>query len=258
MNLAEAIDETSPENSMNQKPESSGLPWVKILVGLVLAAVFFYVARTAGGKLPQFAEWVDGLGFWGPVAYVAGYALLTVSFVPGSLLTLAAGAVFGLGKGTALAWTGATLGATGSFLIAHYLARRAIEKKVAANPKFAAIDNAVEGEGRKIVFLLRLSPLFPFSLLNYALGLTKVKLMDYVIASLGMIPGTLLYVYSGKIAGDVVNLASESGPERGVGYYAVLGVGLLATLVVTTLVTRTARRALKSVEETTAAPAAEA
>ena len=213
------------------------------------------MARTAGDKLPQFAEWVDGLGFWGPVVYVLGYAILTVSFVPGSLLTLAAGAVFGLTKGTALAWTGATLGATLSFLIARYLARRAIESKVAANPKFAAIDNAVEDEGRKIVFLLRLSPLFPFSLLNYGLGLTKVKLVDYIIASLGMIPGTLLYVYSGKIAGDVVSLASESGPERGPGYYAVLGLGLVATLVVTTLVTRTARRALKSVEQNTEAQA---
>ncbi|MEM6702185.1 MAG: TVP38/TMEM64 family protein [Acidobacteriota bacterium] len=257
MTLANPLDNAEGDDRMteNETP-ANGFPVVKILVGLTLAAVFFFVARNAGDKLPQFAEWVDGLGVWGPIVYILGYAALTVSFVPGSLLTLAAGAVFGLGKGTVFAWTGATLGATLAFLIARYLARSAIERKVAANPKFAAIDNAVAGEGRKIVFLLRLSPIFPFSLLNYGLGLTKVRLVDYVIASLGMIPGTLLYVYSGKIAGDVVNLASESGPDRGAGYYSVLGLGLLATLIVTTLVTRTARKALASVEQEAPADAA--
>ncbi len=248
MTLSSPLEPSTPMNDTISPPER-GAPWARIVLGLALAAVFFFVARSAGDRLPQFAEWVDSLGFWGPMVYVFGYALLTVSFVPGSLLTLAAGAVFGLGKGTVLAWTGATIGATAAFIIARYLARRAIEAKVAQNPKFAAIDNAVENEGRKIVFLLRLSPLFPFSLLNYGLGLTKVKLLDFVVASLGMIPGTLLYVYSGKIAGDVVTLASDSGPERGPGYYTVLVLGLVATLVVTTLVTRMARRALASVED---------
>ena len=101
------------------------------------------------------------------------------------------------------------------------------------------------GEGLKIVTLLRLSPVFPFNLLNYGLGLTNVRLRDYVIACFGMLPGTLLYVYYGKLAGDVAAVAAGAGPERGVGYWVVLGIGLVATVVVTTLVTRTARRALR-------------
>jgi len=105
----------------------------------------------------------------------------------------------------------------------------------------------VAKEGRRIVVLLRLSPIFPFILLNYGLGLTKVRLWDYVVASLGMIPGTLLYVYYGKLAGDVAALAAGAGPEKDWKYYTVLVVGLVATVVVTTYVTRLASRALRSV-----------
>jgi uncharacterized membrane protein YdjX (TVP38/TMEM64 family) len=97
----------------------------------------------------------------------------------------------------------------------------------------------------KIVFLLRLSPVFPFTLLNYALGLTRVKLRDYAFASFGMIPGTLLYVYYGKLAGDFAALGAGHRAERGAGYYAVLVTGLVATALATTLITRIARRALR-------------
>src|SRR5438128_355845 len=123
-------------------------------------------------------------------------------------------------------------------------ARTAVERRIAANPRFAAIDRAVGAEGRKIVFLLRLSPVFPFNLLNYALGLTRVRFADYFLASAGMLPGTVLYVYSGKLLGDVTALAGGASVEKGAGYYAVLVLGLAATVAVTTVVTRTARRAL--------------
>jgi uncharacterized membrane protein YdjX (TVP38/TMEM64 family) len=113
-------------------------------------------------------------------------------------------------------------------------------------PRFAAIDRAIGREGRKIVFLLRLSPVFPFVLLNYALGLTRVRLRDYAVAALGMLPGTLLYVYYGKLAGDVATLAADgTETERGAGYWTLMALGLLATIAVTTVVTRTARRALQ-------------
>ena len=118
-------------------------------------------------------------------------------------------------------------------------------RNLAGNPKFGAIDKAVGAEGRKIVFLLRLSPIFPFNLLNYGLGLTRVSFVDFATASIGMLPGTLLYVYYGKLAGDVAALAGGAAPEKGTAYYAVLILGLVATIVVTTLVTRTASRALK-------------
>jgi len=92
--------------------------------------------------------------------------------------------------------------------------------------------------------LLRLSPVFPFNLLNYALGLTKVRFGDYLIACIGMLPGSLLYVYYGALAGEVAALAGGEAPEKGAGYFALLAVGLVATIAVTTVVTRSARRAL--------------
>ena len=221
------------------------LPIPRILFGLVAVVLLISVGRQVGGRLPQFAGWVDGLGVWGPAVFIAGYAGATVAFVPGSVLTLAAGAIFGLVRGVAYVMVGATLGASLAFLVARYIARGAIEQRLEGNGRFAAIDRAVGREGRKIVFLLRLSPVFPFNLLNYALGLTNVRFTDYFVACLGMIPGTLLYIYYGKLAGDVAQLAGGTGVGRGAEYYAVLALGLVATVVVTTIVTRTARRALQ-------------
>jgi uncharacterized membrane protein YdjX (TVP38/TMEM64 family) len=218
-----------------------------VLIAIVVVAVLLAVGRVAGGYLPAFARRVDELGVWGPLVFVIGYALAAIAFVPGSILTLAAGAIFGVVRGAVYVFVAAVLGASGAFLVARYLVRHAVEERLAGNARFAAIDRAVGREGRKIVFLLRLSPVFPFNLLNYALGLTRVSFTDYVIASIGMIPGTILYVYYGKLAGDVATLASGVAVEKGVGYYAVLTLGLVATIVVTTLVTRTARRALDEV-----------
>lgn len=217
----------------------------RILVVLAIVALLLVAGRKGTDAIPAFAAWVEGLGVWGPVAFVAGYALATVAFVPGSLLTLAAGAIFGLGKGTALVFVAATLGASVAFLISRYVARGPIERRLAGNERFVAVDRAVAAEGRKIVLLLRLSPVFPFNLLNYALGLTSVRFIDYFVASIGMLPGTLLYVYSGKLVGDVARLAAGVPVRRGVGYWLVVTAGLLATAVVTWLVARTARRALQ-------------
>jgi uncharacterized membrane protein YdjX (TVP38/TMEM64 family) len=133
--------------------------------------------------------------------------------------------------------------------VSRYIARGAIEQRIAGNARFAAIDRAVGAQGRKIVFLLRLSPVFPFTLLNYALGLTRVSFADYVAASIGMLPGTLLFVYYGKLAGDVAALAGGAAVEKGAGYYAVLALGLVATIAVTAVVTRTARKALAEATE---------
>ena len=207
-------------------------------------AALVALGRHAGGAVQSFAQWVNGLGVWGPAVFIAGYALAVVGFVPGSLLTLAGGAIFGVAKGTALVFVAAVLGSSLAFLISRYLARRAIEHRLAGNEKFAAIDAAVREHGRWIVFLLRLSPVFPFSLLNYALGLTSVRFADYLAASFGMLPGTLLYVYTGKAVGDVAALAGGAAPERGALYYSLLALGLAATAAVTVLVTRIARRAL--------------
>ena len=222
-----------------------GVPLGKVALLLLALAAVVVLGRSAGGYIPRFAQWVNGLGFWGPIVFIIGYALAAVAFVPGSVLTLAAGAIFGLLQGVVYVFIAAVLGSAAAFLVSRYLARQAIERRLAANPRFAAIDRAVGAQGRKIVFLLRLSPVFPFNLLNYGLGLTRVRFVDYVVASVGMLPGTLLYVYYGKLAGDVAALAGGAARQKGAGYYAVLSLGLAATIVVTTVVTRTARRALK-------------
>jgi uncharacterized membrane protein YdjX (TVP38/TMEM64 family) len=206
--------------------------------------VLVVLGRAAGAYIQPFAQWVDGLGFWGPAAFVLGYAIAVVAFVPASLLTLGAGAIFGIAHGVIYVFVAATIGSCLAFLVSRYLARSAVERKLEGKPKFSAIDRAVEAEGLKIVFLLRLTPVVPFNLLNYALGLTRVRFADYAIASVGMLPGTLLYVYSGKLAGDVAAVAGNPAVARGWGYYSLLALGLAATLAVTMVVTRSARRAL--------------
>ncbi len=230
----------STENSPPRR-----LPIARVLLGVVAIIALAALGRQFGVFLDRFVEWVEGLGALGPVVFILGYMAATVAFIPGSVLTLAAGAIFGLGQGVVYVMIGATAGASLAFLLARSVAREAIAQRVAGNPRFAAIDRAVGREGFKIVVLLRLSPVFPFNMLNYGLGLTNVRFADYVAASIGMLPGSLLYTYSGFLAGDIVRLAGNVGPERGPGYYAVVALGLAATVAVTTIVTRTARRAIR-------------
>jgi uncharacterized membrane protein YdjX (TVP38/TMEM64 family) len=224
-----------------QRGSPSGVRVALIVIAVLALAL---LGRQGGGYIPEFARWVNSLGVWGPVVFILGYAVAAVAFVPGSLLTLAAGAIFGLAPGVVYVFIAAVLGSSAAFLVSRYLARHVIERRLAENPRFAAIDRAVGAQGRKIVFLLRLSPVFPFNLLNYGLGLTQVRFGDYLIASLGMLPGTLLYVYYGKLAGDVAALAGGVASQKGAAYYTVLTLGLAATIIVTSLVTRIARRAL--------------
>jgi uncharacterized membrane protein YdjX (TVP38/TMEM64 family) len=224
---------------------SRGKLVVTIVIAAAVVAGLLLAGRQAGAYVPRFAQWVEGLGVWGPVVFILGYAVAAVAFIPGSLLTLAAGAIFGLARGTVYTLIGATLGASAAFLVARYGARRAIERRIAGNARFAAIDRAVGREGFKIVALLRLSPIFPFNLLNYSLGLTKVSFLQYLAASIAMLPGTLLYVYYGKAAGSLAALAGGARTEKGTGSWVLLGVGLAATIVVTTFVTRLAGKALR-------------
>ncbi len=232
---------------MEIKEQKSKLSVSRLLLIGAAVALLVVLGRQAGAYLPQFVAWVESLGVWGPVVFVVGYVVAAVAFVPGSILTLAAGAIFGLAKGVVTVFIAAMLGSAAAFIVARYVARPAIERRLAGNTRFAAIDRAVGAQGRKIVFLLRLSPVFPFNLLNYALGLTKVRFFDFFIASVGMLPGTLLYVYYGKLAGDVATLAGGAAVAKGPEYYGVLVLGLVATVVVTTIVTRIARRALNEV-----------
>ena len=217
---------------------------MRLAIGAAVVVALLLAGRQLGALVPAFQAWVAGLGAWGPIAFVAGYALAVVAFAPGSLLTLAGGAVFGLARGTAYVFLAATLGATAAFLLARHALRPWVERRVAADPRFAAIDRAIAAQGGRIAFLLRLSPLFPFNLLNYALGLTRIGLRAHVLASLGMLPGTLLYVYSGSLAGELAQ-AAGGARTRTPAEWALLAVGLVATVVVTRMVTRIASRALR-------------
>ena len=233
------------------RPTRGGGParYRKPLFLLLALALLLGLARIGDQYIPQAALWIEGLGFWGPAAFIGLYVLATVLFIPGSILTLAGGAIFGLAEGVAYVFVGALLGSVAAFLLARHGARKWIEGRVTNHPRFGAISQAVAREGLKITFLLRLSPIFPFNFLNYALGLTRMSLRDYVIASLGMLPMTLLYVYYGRVIGDVASLAAGATPDRGGGYYLLLSLGLVATVAVTAVVTRSARRALRNIAD---------
>jgi uncharacterized membrane protein YdjX (TVP38/TMEM64 family) len=190
-------------------------------------------------------DWISSLGPWGGAFFVALYVLATVLFLPGFILTLAAGVLFGVVWGSVAVSVASIAGATLAFLIGRYLARDWVAKRIEGNEKFEAIDQAVAGEGWKIVGLVRLSPVFPFTLLNYAFGITKVSLKDYFLASwIGMLPATVMYVYVGSLAGDLATLGSEER-SRTPGEWALCIIGLAATIILTVYITRIARNALQ-------------
>jgi uncharacterized membrane protein YdjX (TVP38/TMEM64 family) len=212
-----------------------------VLAGVVVAARYLQLA--AG--LAQFIEWVHVAGIAGVLTYFLLYAFGVVLFLPGSLLTMGAGLIYGPILGTLLVSPASVAGATLAFLVGRFVARDWVVQRVAANPKFAAVDEAIGERGFYIVFLLRLSPVFPFTLLNYALGLTRVKLRDYVLASfVGMLPATFLYVYLGSLITNAAQLLRGKRPAAGPWGEALFGAGLIATAIVTWFITRIARRAL--------------
>lgn len=228
---------------MNQ---SVRLILVCIAIVVIAATVWFLPLKQ---YLADFLGWTRGLGPWAPAFVVVFYMAAAVFFLPGSVLTLGAGFLFGVPLGFLSAWIGATLGACAAFLVGRTLARDWIAAKVAGNAKFAAVDEAVGREGFKIVFLLRLSPVFPFNFLNYALGLTKVSFKNYALASLiGMIPAGLMYVYFGSAARSLADAASGN-VEQGLAGRVFFWFGLAATVAVALFVTRLARKSLQEAEE---------
>lgn len=236
--------------------------WGRLLLLMVAAAVLLPAApalaqEATGGfspqaKLADALTWIDNLGAIAPIVFILLYIVITVAFVPASVVTLGAGVVFGVVKGSLFVFVGAMLGATAAFLVGRYVARDWVANKIAGNEKFKAIDEAIAREGRKIIFLIRLSPAFPFNLLNYALGLTQVSLKDYVLGTTGILPGTIMYVYLGSLAGNLATLGSGDAPSNPTITWAIRIIGFIATVAVTVYVTRVARKALKeSVPETT-------
>jgi uncharacterized membrane protein YdjX (TVP38/TMEM64 family) len=219
----------------------------KILLIVVGAIAILYGAHRigAGPWLTNALDWIRGLGALAPIAFIAIYIAACVAFLPGSILTIGAGVIFGVVRGSIYVSIAATLGATAAFLVGRYLARDWVSARLEGNAKFKAIDEAVGKEGWKIVILTRLSPVFPFNLLNYAYGLTRVTLRDYFFASwLGMIPGTILYVYIGSLSGDLARAAGGSAKRTPAGW-ALTAVGFVATVAVAVYATRIGARALR-------------
>jgi uncharacterized membrane protein YdjX (TVP38/TMEM64 family) len=217
---------------------------LKLALAAMAIAAVLVLGREFAEALPQFTAWVRSLGPWGPLAFVAGYSVAPVVLAPAFLLTIAAGAIFGFVQGVIYVMIGATIGSTLAFLTGRYFARHFVERLLARDPRLVAIDRAVERHGFRLMVLLRLSPAVPYVLLNYALGLSRVRLVDYVGASIGMLPVVAAYVYSGKIAGDLATLAAGAAPPRGPVYFALIAIGFASTVAVTVIATRLARRAI--------------
>jgi uncharacterized membrane protein YdjX (TVP38/TMEM64 family) len=227
---------------------SSSKRWLvggSLLVGAIALLITLGRFLDVPIYLKQALIWIKGLGWWAPIVFIAIYNLATITFVPGSLLTLGGGAIFGVFWGSVYVFVAATLGATIAFLIGRYFTHSWVEEVVANQPKFRAISQAVAQAGFKIVLLTRLSPVFPFNLLNYAFGVTQVSLRDYVLGSVGMIPGTIMYVYLGSLIGDLTQLGTTN-PTNGWVNWAIRIVGFTTTVVVTVYVTKLAKQALES------------
>ncbi|PLZ87211.1 TVP38/TMEM64 family protein [Fischerella thermalis] len=249
--------------TLKNKPESKQFPNFLKLTFLTLLALTLTLCFNADlasaqetvntpGFNPQewlrnALQWIDSLGTVGAIAFIILYIIATVAFLPGPILTLGAGVVFGVIWGSIYVFIGATLGATAAFLVGRYLARGWVAEKIADNKKFAAIDRAVGREGLKIVLLTRLSPIFPFNLLNYAFGVTDVSLKDYFIGSVGMIPGTIMYVYIGSLAGNLAMIGTQTQPTNPTVQWTIRIISFIATVAVTVYVTRIAKKALEEV-----------
>jgi len=218
-------------------------------VGVITGTIFLPVKDW----LIRALDWTGGLGIWGPVFVASFYIVACVLLLPGSILTLGAGFLFKVIVGTITVSIGSTLGACAAFWVGRTIARNWIAGKVARNEKFAAIDEAVAQQGFKIVLLTRLSPVFPFNMLNYAFGLTKISFWKYALGSwIGMLPGTVMYVYFGAGLRSLADVAAGE-VEKGATGKLFFWLGLIATIVVTVFVTRVARNALRhTVPHTTA------
>ncbi|MCC7043682.1 MAG: TVP38/TMEM64 family protein [Acidobacteria bacterium] len=222
--------------------------WIRsILVAAGAAAVVLAITLLPVGEWMRWlVAWIRDAGAVGVVVYAAAYIAATVLLLPGSILGLGAGFAYGPLGGTLLVSPVSVTAATIAFLLGRTVARGWIAERVSRDPRFAAIDAAIEREGLKIVLLLRLSPVFPFNVLNYALGLTRVRLSHYVVGSfVGMLPGTFLYVYLGSLVTTTASLGA-TGETAGTAQQVVYWGGLAATVLATIFIMRLARRALRA------------
>jgi uncharacterized membrane protein YdjX (TVP38/TMEM64 family) len=223
---------------------------IKLLIAAAAVLLVLAVAAFIYFDLEQYylviMDGLSRLGIFGPIIFIVLYIVAAVLFIPGSPLTLGAGALFGFTNAFIIAQIGSTSAAACAFLLSRYVARGRVEKRIRPNPKFRALDKAVGKEGWKIVLLTRLSPAFPFNALNYAMGLTQVRFKTYLWCTfLGIVPGELVFVYIGVLAGNLARLGDEMS-RRTVWEWGLYGIGFLATVAVTVVLTRLAKNTLSA------------
>lgn len=241
------VNSTTPQANTSRDNQGKQHGWWRPVVLLAAIVGFLVLARVfgIGERLGDLRDWIQGLGPWGPIVFVILYAAAVVAAVPGSALTVTAGALFGSALGVALVINAATLGASLAFLISRYFARDAIARWLSMSGKFQKLDRLTEEHGPIIVAITRLVPLFPFNLLNYGFGLTRVPFWTYVVWSwICMLPGTIIYV----VGAD----AFTQGLTQGQVPWGLLGI-LGAVGVILTVLVRQARRTLKEREAATKA-----
>lgn len=235
----------------------SSLTRIALLVLIVCAAAACFVFLPIKDYLQQFREKIDELGYWGPVVLGLSWIPACLLLIPGTFITLTTGFFYGLVIGTISVSLGSVAGATAAFLVGRYVARDWVARRAARSEFLSSLDQAVADQGFKLVLLIRLSPGFPFVLLNYAFGLTKVRLRDYVLGSwIGMLPGTFMYLYVGTTAQDLAELLTGK-IKYGVAQYILLGFGLVAVVLVTIVVSKVAKSALDAAVKAKTLPSQE-
>jgi uncharacterized membrane protein YdjX (TVP38/TMEM64 family) len=230
--------------AMTSKKTSDGeAKWKWIAAGAAaLALIASWHLLPLEDWLHGLGDRIEGMGALGGVAYFALYVVAALLFMPGSILTLGAGYLFGIAGGMAVVWTAVTSSAAIGFLVARHLARDPVERLARRNARFGAIDEAIGKNGWKTVVLLRLSAIVPFSLSNYLFGLTSVDFVPYIASTaVAMLHGSFFYVYLGA-AGKSLGESGDLGPWE----WALLGAGLVATVVMAVILTRVAKKQLKS------------
>jgi uncharacterized membrane protein YdjX (TVP38/TMEM64 family) len=229
---------TTPAPAAERKP----FPYLKLIAGILILAAIIVTFRVlpVADWLRDFQDYVRGAGPIGYIVYALVYAICCVLFIPATILTIGAGAIFGVVAGSIVVVAGATLGATLAFLLARTVMRSKVESMTAGNAKFRSLDRAITREGAKIVLLIRLAPVFPFTYINYAFGLTGIKLVPYVLATLvGILPGTIAFVYLSDAA--VTAATGSANQARTI----INIVGAVIALIASIFVARVATKAIK-------------
>jgi uncharacterized membrane protein YdjX (TVP38/TMEM64 family) len=223
-----------------KRKRGSKVRWILIGAG-VIALIAALQWLPVGDWIESAKGWFEDLGAFGPIVFVALYVAIGLLLLPASAMTIAAGSIFGLWLGFLWAVIAANLTAIAAFLVARHLARGALERKLKSNERFKELDDAIGAGTWKIVALVRLSPIVPFSFANYAMGLTQVGFGPYCLATfLGMLPGTFVYVYLGYVGAESLHGGSKSTSQ-----WILLGVGLVASAALVFWLTRMARAKLR-------------